>query len=798
MRAIAQLRTRRGFGLAGFACVLLAFPNPSTAVEGRGAAVNPDDLEASQKVDEFGLSALRSTRLRTPSGFLYPYPLHQPGFREWGSYEVRGFLDLGFLVDAGDDDEAQFRKYADWGRGFLLRDFELKIRKKEGLGYFSATGGAVDRDDQFYRAELGQFGRFRLTGFFDSLSHRYADDARFLLDGVGTEMLTLPAPLVAGGSTLADIDMALSRVGRRRIELKRDDAGVDLSIHSLPELRLFANYRNQRDKGLRPFAGTLGFTINRTTAGSVIETLEPLDSRTHHWSAGVEYAGKPVQANLAYHGSAFENDFKSLTWESPFFGEPRGRSSLSPDNHSHQIAADVAAQLPWNTRFSASGSFTRFRQNARLLSPTINLAFPDWNDASTALSRTRADAQVDQWTARTSVQMKPIRSLSVQLTARYFARDNDTDYRAFNPAAGLAGYVIEDLNPTGRVGAPGFSYKRWSVGSKASLRMGSKTRAGLEFQHEETSRQNRARHEVRDERLRLNLTTRVLPHTNLRVAYEYLHRGGSAFDRTRDQELYANPIIPSLPIGPARSLASFAQFDLVSRDQHRVDLRTNWQVGEVADLSLAGRFRDAGLDTNYGLTHERTVGLDADASYLPSPRLDLRVFGSLEWRDRRLKSIVGFASGIASGDFRAGGPAYPLSNEWSLDSELWSFSLGAGGRYRPIKKLELRLDYTYLHSREDLDYAYASTSALPNAVDTTSLPDHFQPLRFQDHVLDAQVWYQWTEWLETTLYYRLQRSTVEDFQQKDLRPRINQNLLLAHTDENFTAHVFGVSVGLRF
>jgi len=183
---------------------------------------------------------------------------------------------------------------------------------------------------------------------------------------------------------------------------------------------------------------------------------------------------------------------------------------------------------------------------------------------------------------------------------------------------------------------------------------------------------------------------------------------------------------------------------------------------------------------------------------LPSPKLDVRAFWSFEWRDRRLESIVGRGNQVATGDFVPGGTVYPFTNEWSLDSELWNFSVGAGGRYRPVKQLELRLNYTYLRSKEELEYDYASPSALPSAVDTVSLPDHYRPLRFEDHVLDAQVWYQWTKWLESTLFYRLQHSTVKDFQQKDLEPRINQNLLLAHKDDSYTAHVFGASVGLRF
>ena len=73
METIAGLKKRCGAGIVGLAFVLLAFANPAAAVEGRGAAVNPAGLEASRKVDPLGLSALRTTRLRTPSGFLYPY-----------------------------------------------------------------------------------------------------------------------------------------------------------------------------------------------------------------------------------------------------------------------------------------------------------------------------------------------------------------------------------------------------------------------------------------------------------------------------------------------------------------------------------------------------------------------------------------------------------------------------------------------------------------------------------------------------------------------------------------------------
>ncbi len=97
-----------------------------------------------------------------------------------------------------------------------------------------------------------------------------------------------------------------------------------------------------------------------------------------------------------------------------------------------------------------------------------------------------------------------------------------------------------------------------------------------------------------------------------------------------------------------------------------------------------------------------------------------------------------------------------------------------------------------------MDYAFASPSAVPRAVDQASLRDNFQSLHFQDHILDFQVSYEWADWIETSVLYRLQYSTIDDFQQEDLQPRINQNLLLAHVDDDYTAHVFGILVALRF
>jgi MtrB/PioB family decaheme-associated outer membrane protein len=789
---------------------LVISAQPAASADHRGSVLGGEGLEPILEIDERGLSTLRPTRHRTPSGILYPYPL-RPLPYSGERLELRSFVELGYVGNNGDSNEARFRKYADLSDGFLLRRFLIEGRERDGAAYFEIGGGSAGRSDQFYQAELGIHNLFRLRGGFDSLEHFYMDDARVLFSGVGSERLLLPAPLIPGLNTADAVEQALVTIGSSSLSQKQRQGEIELRVRIRPDLSLTADYRLRRRDGERPFGGTLGTTfasLISEISGSVAETIAPVESDTHEWSAALEYASERVQANLRYRGSDYHNRNASLTWENPFSaldltgfpplglqpGVPRGRAALAPDNQLHQLSTDLGLRLPLAGRFTTSASWTRMRQNQRLLPATINPTLTRFD----ALSRKHADARVDHFLVQSKLRLKPIRAVTLQLKFRFFLRDNDTKYLAPTPPGGNPGYVVEDQYETDRVGAVPFSTRRYSLAGKAEWRFARRSRAGVEFKYEATHRNNRARREVRDHQLRAHLSTGLIPHTQLRVAYSFLRRRGSSYDTSRDQRLYAaGPGLDS-PSGPEFSLREFRQFDLASNDRHELNLRANWLLGDRTDLSLVARYDTYDFRTSFGVTDMRVAELGVDTSIQLSPRFIAHGFASLEWRDRRMTTINNSAFALRD-DFTAGSALFPLANRWSWDSETRGITVGAGLTARPHSNLELRLDYHFQHSRETADADFdPGGGALPPSVAAATARSHFPSLRQLDHVVDGSATYHWSDAIGTRIFYRFQYSTIDDFHQQGLIPVVNQNLFLGHVDDDYTVHVMGITSRFRY
>ena len=804
-----ELPGRRGRGcpstalLALVSLVCSSFLLPAgVRAEDRGSLLAGVGIEPTRKVDPRGLSTLRSSRARSPSGILYPYPLQPP---EWSgdSLQIRGFLELGYVGNHGEADEAAFRKYADLSDGFLLRRFLFEGRQRDGLGYFELGGGSVGRSDQFYHAEVGQYGFFRLRGGFDSLKHTSMDDARVLFDGMESQELTLPAPLVPGLNSSADVESALDSIGRTRLSQSRDEANVEVQVRLLPELSLVADYRLRHRDGEKPFGGTLGLTFNAEAIGSVAETVAPIDSDTHEWSAGLQYASQQVQASLRYRGSIYDNRDPSLVWENPFAafevggtlfqGVERGRSALAPDNQLHQLSADVGLKLPLSGRFTTTASWTRMEQDEQLLPATINPNLTLFD----VLPRQRADAQVDTLMVHSKLRMKPVSPLTLQLGFRLFLRDNDTGYTALNPSNGEYGYVTEDVEETSRVGAVPYSTRRYRLDGRAEWRFAKRSRAGVEYEYQSTHRNNRARREVRDNRVRLHVSTSRIPHTQLRLGYAFLRRSGSDYEAGRDREYYAFAPGSGASSGPQFSLREFRQVDLASHDRHDFNLRANWLIGSKADLSLVGRYDLRDYRSDYGLTEARGAELSADTSVQLSPRLDAHAFASFEWRDRRMETINSAFGPLT--DLSAGSALFPLENRWSWDSDTRGITVGGGLTSRPVERLELRLDYYFQRSHETVDTDFVETGgALTPGVDPATARSRFPSLRQRDHVLEAAATYDWSEAIGSRVFYRYQHSTIEDFHQDGLEPVINHNLFLGHVDDDYEVHVMGLTARFRY
>jgi hypothetical protein len=578
-----------------------------------------------------------------------------------------------------------------------------------------------------------------------------------------------------------------------------------------------------------------------------VETTQPVDDLTHDFSAGLELDGKWVIGRLAYGGSLYRNDEQSLTWDNPFRVGPamrgatnveRGRFALAPDNDWHNAKGEVALELPLDGRLAATLSWSRMRQDAELLPPTVNsgvVGAPPtvnsgvvgagsnavnlglWNTRA-ALGEGSADAAVGTWLANADLRVRPWRPLRLGARFRYFRRKNHTDYTAFNPSTGQIGYIAEDgalevgtplFSRVFRPGQPSddwryrstpYGYDQIRAEAQADWELRERTTLGLAYAWEELGHDHRERDRTREQRVRAELSSRQLPWATARFSYEYATRGGSSYRPDPYRSFYVSSLrdFRPLPGPPPFTLAQLRKSDLADRSQHLARLQLNLLVREDTSLFLAGSYVDDRYDADYGLEFVRLGSASLEWSVQPSPAWDAYLFGGFEAGRRRLANINDVFP-TSSSDPNAGGPVFPLANAWTLETTETGGNAGAGFRWRLLDRLTLESAYSFLLTRQRLDYDFASAGALAPGVTAAQAGSRFPELRTVDHVLQSSVRLELSPRVALRIFHLFQRERLDDFQQQGLEAGlVGGALFLGHVDGDYQAHVVGATAQLRF
>lgn len=439
-----------------------------------GNALNPTGRPREGSVDPRGIATFKPSPSRGPSGLLYSIPPVPAELDSLGTFSYRGTIEFALLGHDGDDGSARFMEYSDWDSGFLLNSFDLGLLKEETGYYLDLSGGGANRDDQYYRVNMGRYGTFKLTGFFDETPHVFATNAVSFFDGIGSGQLRLPQELTPGANSVTAIETALGSAPTHTLSLSREKGGIMFELTPKGPFTLFGKYSREKRDGTRPFGG--GFFpsfYGGDVIGGMVQTIEPIDYVTHELLAGLQFVASRYQFNLTYTGSLFRNEEEQLTWENPFmnfttnaFLVERGRFALAPDNDYHHVKGDFAFALPLRGRLSGNVSWARAEQDDDLLPPTVNsgvtlsgIDLTLWNTAD-ALSRRSADVRIDTLNYQLGLRLVPWSRLTLSAKFKYRDEDNDTRYTALNPLTGEFGYIIEDgAHERGGVGVfrPGIS-----------------------------------------------------------------------------------------------------------------------------------------------------------------------------------------------------------------------------------------------------------------------------------------------------------------------------------------------------
>jgi hypothetical protein len=801
--------------------------------------LNPPGGDTTRQRDPDGMSHLRDTRRRTPTGFLYPEPLEPQTLSPLGDgWLGRGSLETGGMTAFGDDEETRFSTYADWSDEFLLDSFDASVLQAERALHLDARGGGVGRRDDYYSGEIGWLSRLRLRGSWSGIPHTYATDARNLFRGAGSEVLELPPPLVPGNNPDASVAAALAAVDASRLSVQRNELGLQLDARLLPDLRLFAGYERTARRGERPFGGSLVYATGLSQMlGRSVETTQPLDDRTHEVSAGLEYAHAGMLGRLAYQGSFYRNGDDVLIWDNPFsivrlppVGPPprgsanveRGRFALAPDNSWNNVKGELMARLPLDGVFTTTVSWSHLRQDDDLLPPTVNSgtvgAGPNlvnldlWNSSAT-LARQTADAAATTLLVNAALRLRPWRPLRLGARVRYFDRNDKTRYTAQNAVTGQIGYIAEDgaLNVgtpfSNRVFTPDqtnppnddwryrttpYGYDQALAEATADYALRPKTSAGLRYSWQRLGYDHRERERTDESRVRVDLESRELAFATARLSYEYGWRTGTSYDPDPYRAYYVSSLpgfTPFVDPLPPFTLPGLRKVDLADRRQQIADVKLNFLVREDMDLALMARYRDDDFDADYGLRGDRRADASLEWSLQPSPAWGASLFATYERGWRRMKTV---------NDAVTGNP-FPPENTWSERTRESTVAAGLSAWRRLLERVTLETSYTFILTRSRLDYDYASDRALSLGIDSGAAGGHFPTLITEDHVLLTSLRVELLRHLALRVFHLYQHSRIEDFQQAGLEAGVlGGAYYLGHVDRDYHAQAVGATVQLRF
>lgn len=802
-------------GLCLLAISTCAVPGIATTNSGVDSVIS-NQINQSLSYPRGQLGTFRTIPTRTPTGLLYavPWQVDEAITNAWSSS-----VEFGARFNSGDDDAYPFVKYTDWDEGAVISNFS--VLGDFGGTYVKFSGAALGNDDQFVKAEYGRYGSYWIRGFYNETPHIYATDATLLFNGIGSEVLTLPDPLVPGGNTLDELEAALADAPRRDVGIQREKWGGELRVFHLGKWTLDGKYTLEEREGTRPFGGS----FYPASIGGAVETLEPIDDDTHTVNLGASYVADRTFVNMRAMASYFDNDNTSLTWDNPFdlvqaggMVPPdvvrRGRMSLAPDNEFFQFEFDIARLLAGGAQLTASAAWSRMSQDEDLLPPTITsgdvagVDTDNWNTTA-ALSQTSADAEIDSLSGSVEIRLNPWPKLSAGLSLDYYEEENDTRYTAYNPLTDQFGYIAEDSPRIKRIHKASTnpldndihyrsipfdkSRRAWTL--DATYRLMRKTTLGLEWRDTTYKYDEREVEESDETRVKVYLSTRALDWATIRVSYLWEDRDVDKYNPNPYSEYYSR----SLPdyILPARpfTLDEMRKFDIGDVERDRFEARMNILVRDDMDLMLSAQYDNKDYGTSYGLQERETKTINLEWNYQPSATFNTYLFFSKQWFDDDMTNI---ADSGALDDSQAGGTTYPLSGRWSESSEETSDQLGVGISYTG-EKFGFEASYTGIDSDTSMDYRFASSDATASEPLESGNSGKFSDISYRNQVFESSATWQANERWQLRLYYRYERGKLSNWATDGLSALEGYNLFIqAIPDDRYSVSTVGVFASWQF
>jgi len=738
----------------------------------------------------------------------------------WGNANT----SVGQLADP--NNIAKFWEYGSIKPGLFLDTLNIGAQSKDGIYWGELRARNVGTNYQKYILDLQKTGEHYFAFTYDQIQHLYSTTAQSIWCGTTTlvpcSMPNQYATLAPGGP-----GTAVNTPDMTAADAAAVSAGINGNLHTttlgIQRKSGEVNYRWTPDsnwdvkldyfKEKREGTQLAGFST-ADVGGATLQVPRPISDTTQNIDANGEYNGVTpwggkFNVGVGYSMSQFRNNFKSYTVQNPF-GDPASvdtttaeqggaflnQFSLMPDNQMHGVTVQGGIDLPKNSRYNGTLSYTTMRQNDSFLPFTVNPDPALVLTNNSVLPAGSLNGQINTFLSNNVLVIPITNNLKSTSKYRYYDFDNHT------PELTFADYAITDYTGAAPDNAPrrslSMSYTKQNASEELAWRATKWANLGISAEAEHYDHTRRAVNVTNEWTGKafadLKLIANVL---ELRSSVQYSERRYENYDWT-------NYVMMPQLVGANSDM--LRTFDLANRNRTKANISLDIMPPVLPGLTITPtlglRYDSYGLNptTEFGLNKDRSLSAGIEATYRIMPRAMVMLAYMYDKLDR---DIFGADTAID-----------PTSRfNYNIKETVNTYMAAVNLELIP-NQLDWKTSYTYMRDTENfndsLQYDPAAWTGLESwfgnfpTVKTnfqrleSTLKYTFDPDLVAKMGLKGQVF--------AKLRYLWQRNSVDNWQSNNVAPYMfgidpafgGRGILMAANNPNYDAQIISASVGIKW
>ena len=711
--------------------------------------------------------------------------------------------------------------------------------------------------DQAYQLTASKVGEQYLTVIWDQTPHVYSTSAQTIFHGVGSNNLTVPAGLVANPVATASVN---TNTGAAAGGILPYLYGIDLGIQrntaavSYRAVDAWAAWDARVDYSYMTRTGTQPAGVVELQGFAPTNVPAPIDDSTQNFGANGEYLGtspwgQKFTFKAAYTGSVYTDNISNYNVQNPFFPTVgscvaptaaaagtancvSAQMSTPPSNAANGFSETSTADLPLNSRYVGTTSYTMMTQNAAFQPMTSNplaAASPNgapWNSV-VALPMRSLNGDINTLLSNNVITTKITPELTSKLSYRYYDFDNETApiifpcWISYDGTGVAPASVAKPCGPTGfedTISSLSIAYTKQDAGAELNWRPTQAWNFNAAYGYE------RYNYTLADATTTTENSVKASADWKPTIWFT-ARASGYYSDRSEGNYNYFQNVVPiQFPTvgnytpqsGSYEYSSTYQQFFLDNRQRTKADLLVDIVAFPGVTVTPSFKYKDDnyGLNalTQDGLSDQKSTSAGVDVGWVVTPALSVSLSYYWEHYNQLLYSQVGIPHGTAIVPPPA--PALFGAQVYTTDVEHVN-TVTAAIRWAAIpNKLDLDARYEYSFSVDEqtcVTVASCTTGATP-AAPFTAYPNNTTNFQRFDLTSTYKFDPSWVSQmgfkgdLFARLRYTWERNSVANWQNDALAPftdipgvaGMTNAIWMAYDNPNYNVQMLAASLVARW